>query len=181
MDKYQCLKLISCQVFSQNCQKITWGHHGGCLTPPMPPIVEASQGLSDAPMLFLSKSKNYISNQMHSFFPRTKITWGASCAYMMPPIMGGIRGHQTIPTLLPTPTTSLTSTPHTPPPTDPTPTPIPTHPTNTLDLLKSGMFHFHTSDFTYCAIYICGGATRLVTFIFRASFRDVTFADSGLN
>ena len=21
--------------FSPNCQKITWGHHGGCLTPPV--------------------------------------------------------------------------------------------------------------------------------------------------
>ena len=45
-------------------------------------------GVSDAPMLFYSKNKNYLSNQMHSFFPRTKITWGAS------------------------PTTSLTSTLH---------------------------------------------------------------------
>ena len=39
MDKYQCLKLISCQVFSPNCQKITWGHHGGHLMPPMPPVM----------------------------------------------------------------------------------------------------------------------------------------------
>ena len=44
MDFNQCLKLISCQVFLPNCQKITWGHHGqGCLmhgghlTPPVTP------------------------------------------------------------------------------------------------------------------------------------------------
>ena len=23
-----------CQDFLPNCQKITWGHHGGCLMPP---------------------------------------------------------------------------------------------------------------------------------------------------
>ena len=30
------------------------------------------------PHVIFSKNKNYLSNQMHSFFPRTKITWGAS-------------------------------------------------------------------------------------------------------
>ena len=101
MDKYQCLKLISCQVSSPNCQKITWGHHGGHLMPPMMP-----------PMLFFSKNKNYLSNQMHSFFPRTKITWGGiMCPHDAPPPSWG---HQTLPTLHPPPRTSLTSTPHTP-------------------------------------------------------------------
>ena len=82
MDKYQCLKLIRCQVFSPNCQKITWGHHGRCLMPLTPPVMGDIMETSDAPltppMLFFSKKKKYLSNQMHSFFPRTKITWGAS-------------------------------------------------------------------------------------------------------
>ena len=114
MDKYQCLKLIRCQVFSPNCQKITWGHHGGVWYPLTPPHI------------IFSKNKNYLSNQMHSIFPRTKITGG---------------GHQTLPTLCPPPITSLTSTPHTPPPhptnsttTHPHPT---THPT-TNPWRKSG-------------------------------------------
>ena len=55
------------------------------------------------PMLFFSKNKNYLSNKMHSFFSKNKNNMG-----------GG--GHQTLPTLHPPPTTSLTSTPHTPPP-----------------------------------------------------------------
>ena len=66
--------------FSPNCQKITWGHHGGVSDTPMIP-----------PMLFISKNKNYLSNQMHSFLPRTKITWGASCAPHDTPHHRGIR------------------------------------------------------------------------------------------
>ena len=98
MDKYQCLKLIRCQVFSPNCQKITWGHHGGHLMPPI---------------LFFSKNKNDLSNQMHSFFPRTKITWG----HHVPPMISPIRGHQTLPTLCPPPTYPTPPLTLTPPPT----------------------------------------------------------------
>ena len=49
----------------------------GASDAPMPPMMGASWVASDAPhetpMLFFSKNKNYLSNQMHSFFPRTKI------------------------------------------------------------------------------------------------------------
>ena len=103
MDKYQCLKLISCQVFSPNCQKITWGHHGRCLTPPHDGGHHRGHLTPcDDPMLFFSKNKNYLSIQMHTFFPITKTTWGG--------------GHQTLPTLCLPSKTSLTSTPYTPPP-----------------------------------------------------------------
>ena len=71
MDKYQC-----CQVFSPNCQKITSGHRE-VSDAPQCPHDGGIMGMSDAPMtppmLFFSKNKNYLSNQMHSFFPRTKI------------------------------------------------------------------------------------------------------------
>ena len=42
--------------FFTNCQKITWGYHGGHLMPPM---------------VFFSKDKNYLSNQMHPTTPPT--------------------------------------------------------------------------------------------------------------
>ena len=116
MDKYQCLKLISCQVFSPNCQKITWGHHGGCLMPPMPP------------QYFFLRTK--IIFPIKCFFFKNKNNMGHHVPPMMSPIMGGIMRHQTLPTLCPPPTTSLTSTPHTPPPPTPpllTPPPPPTH------------------------------------------------------
>ena len=75
MDIYKCLKLISCQVFSPNCQKITWEHHGGCLRSPMPPMMGESWGTSETlcntPMLIFSKNKNYLSNQMHTTTPPT--------------------------------------------------------------------------------------------------------------
>ena len=128
MDKYQCLKLISCQVFSPNCQKITWRYHGGCLMPPTRPVMGVLQGESDTPMLFFSKNKNYLSNQMHSLFSKNKSNMGDIMSpSMMILIMGGIRGHQTLPTLHPSPTTSLTSTPHTPPTPPTTPSPPPRH------------------------------------------------------
>ena len=82
MDRYQCLKLIGCQVFPPNCQKIISGH----LTPPQ-----------DTPILLFSKNKNYLPNQMHSFVLRTKITWGVSYTPHDAPLMGGFGGHQTLP------------------------------------------------------------------------------------
>ena len=47
--KYYLGGVVSSLVFSQNCQKITWGHHRGHQ---MCPGIGASWGVSDAPMLF---------------------------------------------------------------------------------------------------------------------------------
>ena len=68
MDKYQCLKLISCQVFSPNCQKITLGHNGGCLMPPNAPMMGLIMGASDAPVM-----------PPCYFFLRTKIIFPIKC------------------------------------------------------------------------------------------------------
>ena len=117
MDKYQCLKLSS---FFTKLSKNNMG--GG--------------GASDAlmpPMLFFSKSKNYLSNQMHSFLPRTKITWGASCAphHTPPSWQGASDTTHPLSTTHNIPhqhTTHLTTTPpHHHPPHNPTPPPPPTH------------------------------------------------------
>ena len=54
-------------------------------------VTGASNTPMTPPMVFFSKNKNYHSNQMHSFFPRTKITWGVSCVSHDAPMLGGIR------------------------------------------------------------------------------------------
>ena len=100
--------------FSTKLSKNNMGHHRASDAPMMPP------------MLFFSKNKNYLSNQMLSFFPRTKITWG------------GIRGYQTLPTFIhhpqhPSPAhhTTPTHTHPTPPPkSHPHPPHHHTHPTS---------------------------------------------------
>ena len=65
---------------SKNSMGASWGVSDA----PDSPMMGASQGASEAPVMpphvIFSKNKNYLSNQMHSFFPRTKITWGSSCA-----------------------------------------------------------------------------------------------------
>ena len=76
----------------RNEKKQSWG----CLMPPTPPVMGGVSwgGASHAPVIppmlfFFPKNKNYLSNQMHSFFPRTNIAWW----HHVPPIMGGIRHH----------------------------------------------------------------------------------------
>ena len=55
--------------FLPNCQKITWGCHGGCLMPP------------DTPMLFLFLEKQlYAFDWKDNFCSQEKITWGPSDA-----------------------------------------------------------------------------------------------------
>ena len=62
------------------------GASWGASDTPNAPHDGGVMGASDAPMmppmLFFSKNKTYLSNQMHSFFPRTKLTWGG---VMSPP------------------------------------------------------------------------------------------------
>ena len=70
---------------SKNNMGASWGVSDAPNTPMMGGIM---MGHLLPPMLFFSKNKNYLSNQMHSYFPRTKITWGG---HHVPPMMGGIR------------------------------------------------------------------------------------------
>ena len=105
MDKYQCLKLISCQVFSPNCQKLTWGHHRGCLMPPQCP-----------PCYFFLRTKIIFPIKCTAFFSKNKNNIG-----------GGHQGASD--TTQPSSTTHNISHQHithpkTHPP-NPTPTPLP--------------------------------------------------------
>ena len=129
MDKHQCLKLISSSFFTK-LSKTNMGASWVVSDTPDAPMMGVSQGASDAPimppMLYFSKNKNYLSNQMHSFFPRTKITWGGIRHY--PPFIHHPQypspAHHTphqlpIPphptTNPPTPPNTLPSPPHHPP------------------------------------------------------------------
>ena len=68
MDIYQCLKLISCQVFSPNCQKNNMGATWGVSDAPMMGgIMGASDVPHDAPHVIFSKNKklSFQSNVHH--------------------------------------------------------------------------------------------------------------------
>ena len=110
MDKYQCLKLIRCQVFPPNCQKVTWGHHGGHLMPPQCP-----------PCYFFLRTKVIFPIKC-SFFSKNKNNMGG---IMCPPsweASGGIRHYPPFvhhpqnpsPTHHQTPTHSTIPTPNPP-------------------------------------------------------------------
>ena len=109
MDIYHSLKLISCQVFSPNCQKITWGHHGG-----------ASDALNAPPPCY--------------FFLRTKIIFPIKCTPPPHPLPITSHTHPLPTTPPPLPPThhpqpsSLTPPPNQNPPTHPHHH-LPTHPT----------------------------------------------------
>ena len=114
--------------FFTRLSKNNMGASWWCLMTPMPPVMGALWGASDTPVMppmsFFSKNKNYLSNQMHSFFPRTKITWGASCAPNDAPHYGGYQGASD--TTHPSSTTHNIPHQHTTHPTIPTPPPPPT-------------------------------------------------------
>ena len=119
MDIYQCLKLISCQVFSPNCQKITWrhqmevsdapnapcddGHHSECLHPPMMPACY--------------------------FFLRTKIIIPTKCTPPPHPLLITSPTHPLPTTPPPHPPTPHPNTNHQPHPQDHPPHQNPPHPT----------------------------------------------------
>ena len=91
------------------------GHHGGNLMPPK---------------LFFLRTKTIFPMKC-IVFPRTKITWGASCAPMMSPIMGGIRHYPPFIHHPQHPSLAHHTHHHSPNPPPPTPTPPPPipHPT----------------------------------------------------
>ena len=107
MDTYQCLKLISFFIkLSKN-----------------------NMGAFDAPMLFFSKNKNYLSNQMHTTNPPTPhhITHPPSPHNTTTP-----PNHPSSPTLTTNPTHPTKIHPPTPLPIPPPPATTPPPPLRTL-------------------------------------------------